>query len=182
MARCYRSDLQATCSISVIQYAAPPSLTACESRSSMRCATPSMPGARVEIRAAATSRSSTAAGSIEVLRGIDLVDRRRRDGGGGRLFGRRQVDVPARARHARSADARAPSSTTATTSPACRRRAGRLSQPHDRLRLPVPPPAARVHRRRELRHAGADRRACRAPRRSRARAQAARSRGPRRTG
>ena len=37
-------------------------------------------------------------------------------------------------------------------------RAGRLPQPHHRLRLPVPPPPARVHGARELRHARAHRR------------------------
>ena len=93
-----------------------------------------------------------------------------RDGVGGRGLGGGQVDAAARPRHARH---RRPSGTITFDGVERdgdeRRPAGRVPQRRDRLRLPVPPPAARVHRPRERDDAGADHAA--AARRARASAR-----------
>ena len=104
----------------------------------------------------------------------------RRDRVGGRRLGRGQVDAAARARHARRAvgagritfdgvDLDVTTMSSATP--------GGVSQPRDRLRLPVPPPAARVHGARERDDAGAHHAAA-APRVRRAVARDADAPGP----
>ena len=86
-----------------------------------------------------------------------------------RRVGRRQVDAAPRARHPRSPERRQRPLRRARPVRRAARRAGALPQRVPRLRVPVPPPAARVQRRRERDDAGPAARPRAAPRCARAR-------------
>ena len=83
---------------------------------------------------------------VEVLNGVDLRDRSRRAHRDRRRFGLRQDDAAAAARRPRSADGGHGVDRRPGDQQAVRRGARRAAQSRAGLRLPVPSPAAGIHR------------------------------------